>query len=563
MSPITAASGVPVQPTQFLSMPSSMSGITLPTGFPPTIADFQRGITSYRASKGADLFNAGLRYQSQMLERILVGQTFTAGGEDFRVGDATVHMVAGPLYDPGNVEMNPHLLIPPLAAMVGAYPYMGKGNPAGDGGQLKKDGDGEATEAERSALDRMWMDGSIKGGESWRDNVYGLEAEETGDEDVRLGFSMGERNGTRSGFPMDFYIDSLEVTNGVLKFKDGAQKGWNPAWAGRPETWPWFFSGTGTLMLAADGRNGGGRLLFDGLYFDHARVGHRAARSLRANRIDMRSPIEEWVGHVAEAEGINPKDLIGGVLARGRHMPMIDQMMAAGMSPWNFITPTDGDSAAAFALGAGAMQLWRGTGGPVEGLLSGAFGIPFGIQTQTQFVSHDQLRERRGNANMLDPEQRTGFSPIEIKKMYETHLFDSQNVEGLLRVGGWDSDIVGTLRRSSHFVEGIKGYRPKLFFNELLRIVKKGEDIRFSDSSREFVVEALKKNGFLDVQEVQTFGTLIRKRDWLAVFGGISDSRFAPIVGMTKRGNSLAAEMIVVGGSHAVYVLEVLLNRVT
>ena len=104
------------------------------------------------------------------------------------------------------------------------------------------------------------------------------------------------------------------------------------------------------------------------------------------------------------------------------------------MKPWNLLTPSDGDSTFALAMGARALQMAGLSGGVVEGIIAGAAGVPVGLQTSYQFVSHERLGEHAENAELCREDHRFGFSEQEYEQMVQNRLFDGQHLGHTLRL---------------------------------------------------------------------------------------------------------------------------------
>ena len=234
--------------------------------------------------------------------------------------------------------------------------------------------------------------------------------------------------------------------------------------------------------------------------------------------------------------------------------------MEAGIEPWNISTPSDGDALFTPAIAAGALHFAGLTGGVMEGVVSAALGIPMGVRTYMQFVSHDRLGEHKEKANLLDEAHRFGFSDDEYAQMRLTELYDRNHIGHLLRSVDKEGPLASHIKNAAFFAreQGLLGDEAyDAFLGKYRAIVgasNGGE--RFSDGEREFLTEVLRDKGYLDVRRVIRFSDMVPTRSWVAAVSAITPNKWAPLEGIRIHDHKLVVDTLVVGGSNAVYMLE-------
>jgi len=519
--------------------------------FPPCVSSLASGISFYRQASG---YEPNERYPYHIVNRLLTGERFEAGDKEFKVTKVKIHQVAHPIagYGIGDVEMNARLLLAPIASAVAAFPFIGRGE-GKDAKKVKDHADGAATEAMRSALNRRSIKGTIRGGEGGgRDGMARSGA-----------LYLGERVGTQYGLPIHFLVDPLEVTNATKALDPtGAWGAVGHGWAPElkdPAKWFPGYSGASSLMLAVDARQGGSRPLSDFLYLDKLQISYRAARHL-PERISLTMEPKDLLTAVSAGFRTPVAELRAAALARERHLTTFKGWIDAGIETWNIFAPSDGDAMFAPAIAAGALHFAGLTGGVMEGIISAAFGIPLGIRTYLQFVSHDRLGEHKENADLRNEEHRFGFSETEYAEMLLTMLFDSEHIGHTLRTINPRGEISSHIKNAAFaaFNDGIFSEEQYLAFLARYQRISSGEvnGERFTEEERNFLKQVLTEKGFLDVRRVLRFGDIISSRDWLAAASAITPNKWAPLEGIRQDSNKLIVDTLVVGGSNAVYILE-------
>lgn len=270
---------------------------------------------------------------------------------------------------------------------------------------------------------------------------------------------------------------------------------------------------------------------------------------------------KDLVNAVSAAFRKPPSELRTAALARERHLTtMRGWIEEGGIEPWQISTPSDGDAMFTPALASGALHFAGLTGGVMEGAISAAFGIPQGIRTFMQFVSHDRLGEHKENADLRNEGHRFGFSESEYKEMLLTKLFDSEHIGHTLREINQRGEISSHIKNAAFAIFNDSIWSEdqyKAFLDRYNRISSgdaNGE--RFTEEDRRFLKEVLTEKGFLDVRRVLRFSDLVSSRDWLAAASAITPNKWAPLQGIRVDGHKLVVDTLVVGGSNVVYVLE-------
>ncbi len=206
------------------------------------------------------------------------------------------------------------------AAAMGAARWVGRGE--------KELADQAAVDAMRLMLDTVAMNGVVVIGEGEKDKAPML--------------FNGEHVGNGEGPEVDVAVDPLEGTRLTAN--------------GAPNA---------IAVIAVAER---GTMFFPGaaVYMDKIAVGAEGA-----DAIDISLPPAENVRRVAEAKGVEPRDIAVVVLERDRHEALIDELREVGVKVRLI---TDGDVAPAIATarrGTG-VDLLMGIGGTPEGVISAA-----------------------------------------------------------------------------------------------------------------------------------------------------------------------------------------------
>lgn len=239
------------------------------------------------------------------------------------------------------------------AAALASAQWMGRGK--------KNEADEAATNAMRKMFDSVNMDGIVVIGEGELDEAPMLY--------------IGERLGTRTGPKVDIAVDPLEGTNIVAK-------GHNNAMA------VIAVADKGTLLHAPD------------MYMEKIAVGKSAA-----GKISLLDPIEKTIDIVAEANNKRIQDLTVIIQERDRHEDLIERVRAKGARVKLF---GDGDVGAAIAtaLPQTGVDLFIGTGGAPEGVISAAAIKALGGDMQARLVPYTLEEEERCiKMGLTDPRQ--------------------------------------------------------------------------------------------------------------------------------------------------------------
>jgi len=206
------------------------------------------------------------------------------------------------------------------AAALAAARWIGRGE--------KESADAAAVDAMRLMLDTVNMDGVVVIGEGEKD-------------DAPMLFN-GERIGSGTGPRVDVAVDPLEGTRLTA--------------LGQPNA---------IAVIAVAER---GTMFFPGaaFYMDKIACGPEAAEA-----IDITATPSENVRRVAEARGVEPRDVSVVVLERERHETLIGELREAGAKV-NLIRDGDVAPAIAAAQGGAGVDLLMGIGGTPEGVISAA-----------------------------------------------------------------------------------------------------------------------------------------------------------------------------------------------
>jgi fructose-1,6-bisphosphatase II len=229
------------------------------------------------------------------------------------------------------------------AAAMGAARWVGRGD--------KEAADQAAVDAMRLMLDTVAMDGVVVIGEGEKDKAPML--------------FNGEEVGSGHGPEVDVAVDPLEGTRLTAN--------------GAPNA---------IAVIAVAER---GTMFFPGaaVYMDKIAVG-----AVGADAIDITLAPAENVRRVAEAKGVEPKDIAVVVLDRDRHESLIAELRAVGAKVRLIM---DGDVAPAIAAarrGTGVDML-MGIGGTPEGVISAAAIKCLGGSMQGRLWPRDEVERQR------------------------------------------------------------------------------------------------------------------------------------------------------------------------
>ncbi|WP_028401127.1 class II fructose-bisphosphatase [Ectobacillus panaciterrae] len=239
------------------------------------------------------------------------------------------------------------------AAALASAQWMGRGK--------KNEADDAATTAMRTMFDSVNMAGTVVIGEGELDEAPMLY--------------IGEKLGTGNGPEVDIAVDPLEGTNIVAKGHANAMA-------------VIAIADKGNLLHAPD------------MYMEKIAVGPNAA-----GKISLDDPIETTIEIVAEANNKRIRDLTVIIQERDRHQELIDRIRAKGARVKLF---GDGDVGAsiATALQWTGIDLFVGTGGAPEGVISAAALKCLGGEMQARLVPMNEEEEVRcRRMGLEDPRQ--------------------------------------------------------------------------------------------------------------------------------------------------------------
>ena len=208
------------------------------------------------------------------------------------------------------------------AAAVAASTLIGRGD--------EKAADAAAVEAMRTALNELYMDGTVVIGEGERDEAPMLY----------IGEKVGSAIGT--GPKIDIALDPLEGTTITAK------------------------GGPNALAVLAVAEHGN-LLNAPDVYMDKVAVGPGYPDGI----IDLNKTATENVNAVASAKGVAPSEIIVCVLDRPRHEKLIAELRAVGCG---IVLIDDGDVAGVIATTNPdtTIDMYMGSGGAPEGVLAAA-----------------------------------------------------------------------------------------------------------------------------------------------------------------------------------------------
>ncbi|OEH93972.1 class II fructose-bisphosphatase [Bacillus solimangrovi] len=239
------------------------------------------------------------------------------------------------------------------AAAIASAQWLGRGK--------KNEADDAATTAMRTMFDSVSMDGTVVIGEGELDEAPMLY--------------IGEELGTKNGPAVDIAVDPLEGTNIVAKGHQNALA-------------VIAIADRGNLLHAPD------------MYMQKIAVGKNAA-----GKISLDDPIEKTIDIVAEANNKRVHDLTVIIQERDRHADLIERIRAKGARVKLF---EDGDVGAAIAtaLPQTGIDLFIGTGGAPEGVISAAAIKALRGDMQARLVPYNESEvERCKKMGLEDPRQ--------------------------------------------------------------------------------------------------------------------------------------------------------------
>ncbi|WP_261130444.1 class II fructose-bisphosphatase [Bacillus sp. Marseille-Q3570] len=239
------------------------------------------------------------------------------------------------------------------SAAIASAQWMGRG--------LKNEADHAATTAMRAMFDSVNLKGTVVIGEGELDEAPMLY--------------IGEEVGTGHGPEVDIAVDPLEGTNIVAK--------------GHPNAMAVIaIADRGSLLHAPD------------MYMEKLVVGKAAA-----GKVSLSDPIEKIIDVVAEANNKRLHDFTVIIQERPRHEELVERIRQKGARVKLF---GDGDVGAAIAaaLPNTGIDLFIGTGGAPEGVISAAAIKCLGGDMQARLVPHnDEERDRCIRMGLEDPTQ--------------------------------------------------------------------------------------------------------------------------------------------------------------
>ena len=235
-------------------------------------------------------------------------------------------------------------------AAYGASPFIGKGN--------KNAADQGAVDRMRTELNKIEMIGTVVIGEGEMDEAPMLY--------------IGEKVGTKKGIEIDIALDPLEGTNFTAKNLPGA------------------FS---VLVVAEKGN----LLSAPDTYMEKIVIG----ANLPKNLLDLDNTTEENINLLAHAKNKKVSELSACVLNRPRHKEIIDTLKKLDVKI-NFIT--DGDIAGALTVVGDSPKndIYLGTGGGPEGVITAAALSCYGGQIQGRLILDENEKLRAKDLGIKD-----------------------------------------------------------------------------------------------------------------------------------------------------------------
>ena len=149
--------------------------------------------------------------------------------------------------------------------------------------------------------------------------------------------------------------------------------------------------------------------------------------------------------------------------------------------------------------------------------------------------------------------------------MLQTRLYDSLHIGKTLRTIRPNGSLAEAIKNSAWHRHDMRMWSESMveqFLSTYDAILKGAEGARFDDRQRAFMREVLEKKGFLDVRSTLQFSDFVPSRDWLAAAAAITPNKWTPLDGIKVDGNKLIVDLLVVGGSNAIYGLEIAVEEI-
>jgi fructose-1,6-bisphosphatase II / sedoheptulose-1,7-bisphosphatase len=296
------------------------------------------------------------------------------------------------------------------AAAIAAAELVGHGD--------EKAADAAAVDAMRTALNGLYMDGTIVIGEGERDEAPMLY----------IGEKVGSAPG--KGPKIDIALDPLEGTTITAK-------------AGPNALAVLAIAEEGNLLNAPD------------VYMEKIAVGPGYPEGV----IDLDKSPSENIKAVAAAKGVAPKDIIACVLDRPRHEKLIAELRTIGCG---IMLIPDGDVAGVIATTNPdtTIDIYMGQGGAPEGVLAAAALRCVGGQFKGRLVfRNDAERARAAKWGIEDLDKI--YDLTELAKgdciFAATGVTDGSLLEGVKKRGGKMTTESVVMRASSGTVRWVKG----------------------------------------------------------------------------------------------------------
>ena len=296
------------------------------------------------------------------------------------------------------------------AAAIAASTLVGRGD--------EKAADAAAVDAMRTALNSLYMDGTVVIGEGERDEAPMLFIGE------KVGSAIGK------GPKIDIALDPLEGTTICAT------------------------AGPNSLAVLAVAEEGG-LLNAPDVYMEKMAIGPGYPENL----IDLDKSPTENVTALAAAKGVAPKDLIACVLDRPRHADIIAELRAIGCG---IVLIGDGDVAGVIATTNPdtTIDIYLGTGGAPEGVLAAAALRCVGGQFKGRLLfRNDDERARAAKWGVTDLDKQYDLTELARGDCIfaATGVTDGSLLEGVKRKGGTMTTESVVMRASSGTVRWVKG----------------------------------------------------------------------------------------------------------
>jgi len=275
--------------------------------------------------------------------------------------------------------------------------------------------DKAATDAMRSELNRITMNGKIVIGEGELDDAPMLH--------------IGELLGTKKGPFFDIAVDPLEGTNFTAKNLPNALS-------------VIAVTRKGNLLHAPD------------TYMEKIAVGP----GLPENLVDLDFSVERNIKLLSDAKSISPDKLTACVLERPRHDRIVDSLNSMGVKI-NFISDGDVSGVIAVADPKSNIDIYLGTGGGPEGVLAAAALSCLGSQMQTRLVfQNDDEKNRAKKIGIKELNFKYNINDIVKGDVIfcATGVTDGDLVKGIKDLGDYFETETFTLHKSSNTNKIIK-----------------------------------------------------------------------------------------------------------